>query len=191
MFIKYNVSSYNFPEVSDTFTCLPALEELDLDPTSGWKCAFLTQNFMAHKAGFLVVFKTTDSEKDEFYVEKAKVGKGRKSSKFKKSFKEDDEDRVVPMPDDDSNDKVVCYLEDTIRITSNSYCFKIQKLERIKEEKIWKTYYFYSDLAEALKGYLKHDARSTKIQKVRPNVQDLYKLILDIYKKIEVAVAQR
>jgi nicotinamide mononucleotide adenylyltransferase len=190
MFIKYSIKSYKFPEVDAPVTCLPALENLELSAADGWKCAFLVNSFMTHKAGFLVVYRETESEKDEFYVEKTRVGKGKKLSKFRKVFKEDETDRLVPMPDDDANDKVVCYLDDKTRITSNSYCFKIQKLEKMKDEKVWKTAYFYSDLAWALKGYLKHAARDTKSSKARPTVKDLYNLVVDIYKRIEVSVAK-
>lgn len=191
MFLKYSLKSYKFPEVNDQVTCMAALEELELDPADGWKCAFLKNNFMHHKAGFLVVYREKDSEKEEFYVEQTPKGRGKKASKFKKKFKEDEEDRLVPMPDDDSADNVVCYLDDITRITSNSYCFKIQRLEKLKDEKVWKSEWFYSDLAEALKGYMKHLLRKQRIQKERPNVQDLYNLILDIHKKIELSVEKR
>jgi hypothetical protein len=191
MFIKYNTKSYNFPVLKEPFICLAALEELELDPTSGWKCAFLASNFMAHKAGFLVVFNTEPKEKEAFYVEKHAVGKGRKASKFKKVMKED-EDRVLPVSDeDDVDDKVVCYLDDATRITANSCCFKIQRLEKVKDGTAWKTYYFYSELSHALQAYMKHFIRKNRSTKDRPTVQDLYDLVVDIYKRIEVAVAKR
>lgn len=190
MFVRYNVGSYSFPEISDTFNCPDALEELELDPSSGWKCAYLTQCFMKHKPGFLVVFRTVDSEKDEFYVEKAREGKGKKVSKFKKAFKEADTDRLVPMPDDDASDKVICYLDDKTRIATNSYCFKIQMLEKVKDGQEWKSAWFYSSLAEALKGYMKHATRAARGKKARPTVQDLYNLVVDVYKKVEVAIAR-
>jgi len=188
MFVKYNTTSYNFPMTKEPFICLSALEELDLDPTSGWKCAFLAANFMAHKKGFLAVFH---SENAEFYVEKHTSGQGRKASKFKKVLKGDGGDRVLPVSDDaDVDDKVVCYLDDTTRITANSVCFKIQRLEKAKEEFVWKTYYFYSELAHALQGYMKHFIRKNRSTKDRPTVQDLYDLVVDIYKRIEVACAK-
>lgn len=194
MFIKYNIKSYNFPTIKESFICLAALEELELDPTSGWKCAFLASNFMAHKAGFLVVFNTSTTEKAEFYVEKHAAGQGRKASKFKKILKvlkEDDDDRILPIPEDDIDDKVVCYLDDATRITSNSCCFKIQRLDKVKEGTAWKTYYFYSELAHALQGYMTYFIRKNRSTKDRPTVQDLYDLVVDIYKRIEVACAKR
>ena len=193
MFVKYNTKSYNFPKIKEPFICVDALEELELDPTAGWKCAVLAANFMAHKAGFLVVFKTEADDKAEFYVEKHAAGKGRKSSKFKnvsKASKDDNEDRLLSPPEDDVDDKVVCYLDDTTRITANSCCFKIQRLEKAKDTTVWKTYYFYSELKDALHGYMKHFIRKNRSTKDRPTVQDLYDLVVDIYKRIEVAYAK-
>ena len=191
MFIKYSVKSYGSPEVTDPVTCLAALEELELDPVSGWKCAFLKNNFMKHKVGFLVVYKDLFEDDEEFFVEKHKEGRGKKVSKFRKSFKVDTEDRSVAMPDDDSNDNVVCYLDDLTRITANSYCFKIQRLDKTREVPLWKSLYFHSDLAWALRSYFTHFLRKNKIQKERPTVQDLYNLVVDVYKKIEAAVEKR
>lgn len=188
MFIHYTTKSYTFPLVADPVSCPPALEELELDPDE-WTCAFLKQNFMSHKEGFLVVYKNVDSEKGEFYVEKHKEGRGKKVSQFRKVFKAVEERKPL-MPDDDSNDNVVCYLDEQTRITSNSYCFKVQRLDKSKEEATWKSEYFYSDLAWALKGYFKHFLRKNKVQKEKPTVQDLYTLVVDVYKKIEKAVGK-
>lgn len=187
MFVKYSVSSYSFPAVTNPFTCLEALEELDLSSSEGWKCAFLKDNFLNHKKDFLVVFKG-EEECDDYYIEKHAAGKGRKVSKFKKVYKQAAVECITPVTDDDSNDNVVCYLDDITRITSNSYCFKIQRYEKIKETHVWRTLYFYSDLAWALKGYLKHFLRKNKAAKERPTVKDLYDLVVDVYKKIELAV---
>lgn len=187
MFSKYSTASYEIPEVDEVFVCMDALEKLKLSATDGWKCGFLPDMFMMHKVGFLVVF---NNQAKEFYVEKHSEGRGRKASKFKRVLTEAT-DKVLPITDDDSNDKVVCYLDDTTRITANSYCFKLQRHERVKDEKIWRAVYFYSDLAWALKGYLKHFLRKNRVHKERPTVQDLYDLIVNVHKKIEEAVERR
>jgi hypothetical protein len=184
MFIKYSTTSYRIPEVANTFTCLPALEELQLNPVDGWKSGFLINSYLLHKPGFLIVFS---DKSNIFYVEKHKDGRGKKVSKFKNSNTYDEEDGILDDDKAELDDIVICSLDTKYRIACSSTCFKLQQLDMIDSDLVWHTVGYYSELAFCLEGYLKNSIRRPTDWKKDPSVKDLYNLILDIYKKIENA----
>ena len=89
-----------------------------------------------------------------------------------------------------SGHTILGLLDKKTRIVADSHCFIVQKMADPKEdrdiEELWVGKYFYSNLGEAIRGYIKHIARSSKknISSSKP-LLDLLDLIASLEKTVK------
>ena len=81
--------------------------------------------------------------------------------------------------------RILGFLDDKTRLASDKNCFMIQEKLIIKDEEVWRSIYYYSDIKYAFKGYLKHIIRQKGKKKFKKPVEDLVDLIMELEKKVE------
>lgn len=58
---------------------------------------------------------------------------------------------------------VLCYLDKNTRITASEHAFVLQERHKIKDQDMWVGRYFYSELGDVVRGYVKHALRKPEI----------------------------
>jgi len=77
-------------------------------------------------------------------------------------------------------------LDKKTRLVADRHCFIIQELIKTKDGAIWAGKYFYGHLGYAIRGYIKHKARSrrNKVISSKP-LLDLIDLIASLEKTVK------
>lgn len=95
------------------------------------------------------------------------------------------------MPKSKKTKRVLGLLDKKTRLAADSHSFVLEKMVNIKDddgnvEKVWTSRYFYSDLRNAIRGYVKHKAReSGKTTIDSKPLLDLLDLVSNLEKTIE------
>lgn len=77
-------------------------------------------------------------------------------------------------------------LDNKTRIVADTHCFIVQERVKTKDGDIWAGKYFYSQLGDAIRGFIKHKARSSrkKVISSKP-LLDLIDLIASLEKTVK------
>ena len=77
-------------------------------------------------------------------------------------------------------------LDNKTRLAADSHCFVLQDLIDTKDGKVWVGKYFYSQLGDAIRGYIKRKARKSgkKVISSKP-LLDLIDLITSLEKTVK------
>lgn len=77
-------------------------------------------------------------------------------------------------------------LDKKTRIVADSHCFIVQEIVKTKDGDLWAGKYFYSQLGDAIRGYIKHKARSSKKKIISSKpLLDLLDLIASLEKTVK------
>lgn len=86
---------------------------------------------------------------------------------------------------------VLCYLDKNTRIVASEHSFTVQERHKAKDQEMWVGKYFYSEVGDAVRGFVRHALRKPEVvSKLDGSIQSLVNKITELETVIQAVTVR-